>query len=111
MYRTQLPTQEVPGSSTEGVLMRHPPVVSTPWVEYDGQYTGSCVTSNRAHVLMVKGESGAPALTAYPDARWGLHVDDPNIAMGNLVSLVHSETESYVATHQPTPTTAQENQA
>jgi hypothetical protein len=91
--------------------MRHPPVVSTPWVEYDGQYDGACVTSNGAHVLMVKGETGAPALTAYPNARWGLHVDDPNVAMGNLVSLVHSEVESYVAIHEPTPTTAQDQQA
>jgi hypothetical protein len=111
MYRTQLPTQEVPGSSTEGVLMRHPPVVSTPWVEFDGQYTGACVTSNGAHVLMVKGETGAPALTAFPNARWGLHVDDPNVAMGNLVSLVNSEIESYVATHEPTSTAAQDQQA
>ncbi len=101
MYRTKLPTEEVAGSSTEGVLMGHPPVVATPWVEYDGQYTGSCVTSNGAHVLMVEGEKGAPVLTAYPDARWGLHVDDPNVAMGNLVSLVHSEIESYVAIQKP----------
>ena len=101
MYRTKLPTEEVAGSSTEGVLMGHPPVVATPWVEYDGQYTGSCVTSNGSHVLIVEGERGAPVLTAYPDARWGLHVDDPNIAMGNLVSLVHSEIESYVAIHKP----------
>ena len=80
--------------------MRHPPVVSTPWVEYDGQYTGSCETSNGAHVLIVERERAAPALPAYPNARWGLHVDDPNVAMGNLVSLVHSEIESYVAIHR-----------
>ena len=103
MYRIQLPTQEVPGSSSEGVLAGATPAISTPWVEYDGQYTGKCMTKDQAHILLVHAGSHAPAFTSdpYPDARWGLHVDDPNLAMGNLVQIVQSEATSYVKASAP----------
>jgi hypothetical protein len=102
MYRIMLPTQEVPGSSSEGVLADSTPQISTPWVEYDGQYTGECVISDQAHILMVRSHVHAPTLIAYPDARWGLHVDDPNVAMGNLVQLVQSEATSYLRANTAT---------
>ncbi len=107
MYRIRLPTQEVAGSSSEGVLAGATPVVSTPWVEYDDQYTGECVTKDSAHILMVLAGPHAPAFTTdpYPDARWGLHVDDPNLAMGNLVRIVRSEAMSYVEASAPAPPT------
>jgi hypothetical protein len=106
MYRTHLPTQDVAGSSSQGILMHHPPAVSTPWVEYDGQYTGKCTTSNGAHVLIVHGAKNAPSLTPFPEPKWGLHVDDPNLAMGNLVALVRSEAASYVAARAATTPTS-----
>jgi DUF3089 family protein len=95
MYRIHLPTQHVAGSSSEGVLVGTPPAISTPWVQYDGQYTGQCMMINQANVLLVRSGRHAPTLTAYLGASWGLHVDDPNLAMGNLVELVHSEAASY----------------
>jgi len=103
MYRIHLPTQQVAGSSSQGVLVRTPPAISTPWVEYDGQYTGQCMVINQANVLIVRSGTHAPTLTAYLGASWGLHVDDPNLAMGNLVELVHSEATSYLKASATAP--------
>ena len=41
--------------------------------------------------------------TRIPMPRWGLHVDDPNLAMGNLVKIVRSEAMSYVEASAPAP--------
>jgi hypothetical protein len=98
LYRTHLPTQDVAGSTTDGIFV-HPPTSTTPWIEFDGPYSARCVHSNGASVLMVTGEHHAPALTAAPDAAWGLHVDDPNIALGNLVAIVQAEAGAYTASH------------
>jgi hypothetical protein len=97
MYRTSLPTQQVAGNVNEGIFASPPPASSTPWIEYNGLYSASCVMSNGANVLKVVANSGAPALSSYPypDATWGLHVDDPNLALGNLVALVSSEAIAY----------------
>jgi Protein of unknown function (DUF3089) len=97
MYRTHLPTQQVAGSMVQGIFGAHAPSSSTPWLEYDGLYTARCTTSNGARVLRVTARHGAPLLSALPDAAWGLHVDDPNLAMGNLVALVHAEAASYIS--------------
>ena len=105
MYRTHLPTQEVAGSVREGIFGSHPPVSSTPWIEYDGLYSASCVTVNGANVLKVVARPGAPTLSPFPDSAWGLHVDDSNLAMGNLVALVRSEAVAYLRAHISTPRT------
>jgi hypothetical protein len=98
LYRTQLDTEDVAGSDSEGILQLDPPTVSTPWIEYDGGYTGTCIqTSDGYHVLIVHRTGQVPALSATPDAAWGLHVDDPNLAMGNLVDLVRSEASAYLS--------------
>lgn len=104
-YRIQLPTQEVPGSSSEGVLAGATTAISTPWLEYDGPYTGACTMLDHTHILEVHSGAHAPTLSAYPNASWGLHVDDPNVAMGNLVQLVQSETASYLKASTDTPPT------
>ncbi len=98
MYRTQLPTQTVAGSTTEGIFGSHPPRSSTPWIEFDGQYTGRCLQSNGDRILMVTAHGRTPVLTAAPTAAWGLHLDDLNLALGNLVDLVQSEATAYVHT-------------
>ena len=46
------------------------------------------LTSAERHILTVHPVRGPRALRAFPDASFGLHVDDPNLAMGNLVQLV-----------------------
>jgi pimeloyl-ACP methyl ester carboxylesterase len=97
-YRVQLPTQQVSGSTKEGVIA-HYPAVSTPWLQYDDQYQASCVASGVSAVLVVKPVNGGSPLLTVPNAAWGLHVDDPNLALGNLVALVQSQAEVYLKAH------------
>ena len=40
---------------------------------------------------------GAETPQPAPDATWGLHLLDANVALGNLVSVVHSEADAYAA--------------
>ena len=39
--------------------------------------------------------SGAPKLNAVPDATWGLHGADANLAQGNLVRVLRSQIQAY----------------
>jgi hypothetical protein len=64
------------------------PAVSTPWIEVDGGYSGQCSSAGGANVLQITGAPGAPVLHPVPDATWGLHLVDANIALGNLVHVV-----------------------
>ena len=73
-----------------GVPMPSSPV-TTPWYEARGVYTGECSSADDAHVLEITPVDGAPHLNAIPDATWGLHLVDGNIALGNLVSVVGSQ--------------------
>ena len=58
--------------------------VSTPWLEFRGAYSAQCASADDADVLQLTSLGGAPALNAIPDANWGLHLTDANIALGNL---------------------------
>lgn len=72
------------------------PQTGTPWIEAQA-YTGQCSSANGAHVLRITGEPGAPVLHALPDATWGLHLVDANIALGDLVTLVQSQAKQFAA--------------
>jgi hypothetical protein len=79
-------------------LVRLPTVdVDTRWIEADGAYTGACSSANDADALQITGVDGAPHLRAVPDAAWGLHLTDADIALGNLVSIVRRQIDEYVA--------------
>jgi hypothetical protein len=52
-------------------------------------------------VLIVTQIHDGSLLTAVPDSAWGLHVDDPNLAAGNLVDLVQSVAAAYISAHRP----------
>ncbi len=65
---------------------------TTPWIEYRAGYTARCSTAGGASVLRI---SGSPALKPVPDAAWGLHLADANIALGNLVGLVKAQAAAY----------------
>jgi hypothetical protein len=54
-----------------------------------------------ANVLMVTPIHDGSLLAAVPDSAWGLHVDDPNLAAGNLVDLVQSVAAAYISAHRP----------
>lgn len=66
------------------------PAVSTPWIE-TAAFKGACSSANGANVLQIAGLPGAPTLRAIPDASWGLHLVDANIALGNLVDVVRAQ--------------------
>ncbi|HUO73119.1 MAG TPA: DUF3089 domain-containing protein [Solirubrobacteraceae bacterium] len=75
------------------------PLASTPWVSYPGEYTARCASSGGATWLQVSHDRAAadrrPVVTPIPDATWGLHIDDVNLALGNLVGLVRGEARAF----------------
>jgi hypothetical protein len=70
------------------------PAVGTPWVQSQA-YTGECSSADDADVLQISPVGGAPVLNPVPDANWGLHLVDANIALGNLTELVRREIKVY----------------
>jgi pimeloyl-ACP methyl ester carboxylesterase len=103
LYRTRLPVP-VPGSVADGIFGNHPPraEAGTSWVQLVDEYSARCAVVNGADVLEVTALPGAPRLAATPGstlATFGLHVDDPNLALGNLVDLVRMQTLAYTAVH------------
>jgi len=68
--------------------------VSTPWIESDGVYTAHCSSDGGANVLQI---TGTPQLNPLPDASWGLHLTDANIALGTLVKVVTRQARRYLA--------------
>jgi hypothetical protein len=71
------------------------PVASTPFVSYPGEFSAHCQTSNGATWLQIDRPGGAndprPAAPRSESPAWGLHVVDVNIALGNLIELVTTE--------------------
>jgi hypothetical protein len=74
------------------------PDVSTAWISSPGAYTARCSSANGAHVLQIAGRNGAPTLRAIPNATWGLHLTDANIALGNLAELVRTQAAVWART-------------
>jgi Protein of unknown function (DUF3089) len=72
---------------------------STPWVSFPRLYTARCRSAGGATWLQVTAERAAndprPVVVPVPNAAWGLHAEDVNLALGNLVALVRSEGRAY----------------
>jgi hypothetical protein len=91
--RPYFPTNRSPGRA--GSL----PGVTTPWVSFPLQYRASCRSAEGADWLQVtdiiaRGDR-RPVVTATLGPRWGLHLVDVNIALGNLVTLVENQARAY----------------
>jgi Protein of unknown function (DUF3089) len=75
------------------------PKAPTPWVTWLGQYTGQCKQANGATWLQLNnvGPSGDPreAIAEVLGPLWGTHLEDVNVALGNLVGLTASEAGTY----------------
>jgi DUF3089 family protein len=87
-----------PGSTISAgiALLQLPlPTASTPWIDIPGAYKAHCSNANGASVLQIVAQHGAPTPHPSPDPTWGLHLLDANIALGNLVRLVHTESIAY----------------
>ena len=95
------PSQPFDPSSTlaAGIKVLHltQPMPSTVWSREPGAYRAQCSSANGASVLRISPVGGAQVATPSPDPTWGLHLLDANIALGNLIGLVKSETAAFVA--------------
>ena len=72
------------------------PNVSTPWIEARAAFSGQCTTDGGASFLNVTALDGTPVPKASPDATWGLHLIDANVAQGNLLKLVARQTKAFL---------------
>jgi Protein of unknown function (DUF3089) len=70
------------------------PAVTTPWIEA-AAYLGACSSADNANVLQISPIGAAPDLAAVPDAGWGLHLVDANIALGNLTNIVARQAKAW----------------
>ena len=67
------------------------PRPKTPWASFPDAYSGKCSKAGGTSVLQVKPLRGAHPFTPTPDATWGLHLTDANIALGQLANLVRGQ--------------------
>ena len=84
------------GALTTQVGLPDPAGVTTPWISAQA-YTGACTSTGGINVLQIAGLTGAPVLKPLPDATWGLHLVDANIALGDLSRLVGRQAARYTA--------------
>ena len=73
--------------------------VTTPWVEYPDLYTAQCESAGGATWLQVN-DIGSPAdhrprITEVLGPTWGFHLDDVNLALGNLVAIVTQQEAAF----------------
>src|SRR5919112_1970549 len=71
------------------------PQPKTAWAGFPGSYSGKCSRAGGASVLQVKALHGAHKFTPTPDATWGLHLADANIALAQLANLVRRQIHNY----------------
>jgi hypothetical protein len=92
------PTAPFPG--TIGLAVRiflgELPQVPTPWLRPAGRYEARCSTAGGASFLKVDSLDGARVPTPTPDATWGYHLGDVNLALGNLTGLVAKQGARYL---------------
>jgi hypothetical protein len=93
-YASSLP---FPGTLGAGVrfFMGETPDVPTHWWRPPGRYTAKCSSDGGANFLKVDSLDGARAPTPTPDAAWGYHLGDVNLALGNLTTLAGKQARSY----------------
>jgi Protein of unknown function (DUF3089) len=75
-----------------------------PWVTYPGLYTGTCQSKGGATWLQITAHAGdsRPVVTPTLGPTWGLHLDDVNLALGNLVNDVAAQETAYSSRHKVT---------
>jgi Protein of unknown function (DUF3089) len=75
------------------------PSVTTPWLYYPKQYTGTCESQDGATWLQVTDVAATgdarPAVKEIAGPTWGYHFQDINLTLGNLVNDVHRAEAAY----------------
>ncbi|MET9284407.1 DUF3089 domain-containing protein [Nocardia beijingensis] len=100
---TVLRTAPVPSPLGAELALRHGPsavAAPTPWLVPAEKYRLQCVRDGEATALLATPEPGSPALYAVPDATWGLHLTDVEIALGDLVRIVAAQISADRAAHR-----------
>lgn len=96
LLRAYFPTTPFPGLSGQAQV---PAGVATPWVSVPGEYSAACRNEGGASWLQVTRVANPadrrPAVHPTLGSRWGLHLVDVNIALGNLVTLVGKQAKAY----------------
>lgn len=102
----------VPTTTMQGQLESGQPApkASTPWIAEPGLATAQCRRNESDTWLQVKlanmkasveaerlADHEIPQEETYEGANWGLHRDDVNEALGNLVGTVEAEEQTYLA--------------
>lgn len=77
--------------------------VPTAWVKFPSLYSARCEAGRGATWLQVVKATGAsdrrPTVTEEDGADWGYHIDDVNLALGNLVADVAGAESNWTALH------------
>ncbi len=77
------------------------PSAPTPWVSMPGQYTGQCDHANGASWLQLNdvgpAEDPREKVAEVLGPLWGTHLDDVDIALGNLVNMTGLQSATYAA--------------
>lgn len=92
-------TPFAPGSTIAlaiGAVGANFPKARTPWVAARGSYSGRCSHAGGADVLQLTPHGKAAKLNLIPNPGWGTHLADGNIALGDLLALVRSQTAAYL---------------
>jgi hypothetical protein len=91
------PTGRFPG--TLGVASSQVRGAPTPWANYPDLYTGRCESTGGATWLQVDRTQTPgdirPSVSQTLGPTWGLHLEDVNLALGNLVTLVRDQAAAY----------------
>ena len=77
------------------------PPVSTPWVTYPGLYRAECRTGGGASWLQVtpRAADGRPVVDEALGPDWGYHLDDIDLALGDLVTDVKGAVDALERGH------------
>ena len=74
-----------------------------PWATQPNLYSGRCMYQNGTTWLQVNAPivpgDPRPVVTQVLGPSWGLHLDDVNLFLGNLVGLVGTQSKAFVRTH------------
>jgi hypothetical protein len=76
------------------------PLPKTVWWTVPGAFRAHCSSANNSNVLEINGVHGVSNPDPSPTAEWGLHLLDANVALGNLIAIVHRQGVAFVASRR-----------